>query len=43
MKLKILMLAASMALLASCGPSYRVTNGSTVAIDVPASVRTTFI
>src|SRR5437762_9574002 len=42
MKLKILMLAASMALLASCGPSYRVTNGSTVAIDVPASVRTTF-
>jgi hypothetical protein len=43
MKLKILMLAAGLAVLASCGPSYRVTEGSTVGIDVPASVKTTFV
>ena len=42
MKLKILMMAAGVAVLASCGPSYRVTNRSTVGIDVPAGVRTTF-
>jgi hypothetical protein len=42
MKLKILMVAAGVAVLASCGPSYRVTEGSTVGIDVPASVKTTF-
>ena len=43
MKLKILMLVAGMAVLASCGPSYRVTEGSTVGVDVPASVKTTFV
>ena len=43
MKIKILMLAAGMAVLASCGPSYRVTEGSTVGIDVPAGVKTTFV
>ena len=43
MKLKILMLAAGLAVLASCGPSYRVTEGSTVGINVPASVKTTFV
>ncbi len=42
MKLKILMLAAGMAMLASCGPSYRVTNGSTVTVDIPASIQTSF-
>jgi|ERR1051326_7413583 hypothetical protein len=42
MKLKILMLAASIALLASCGPSYRVTDTSTVGIDVPVVVKKTF-
>src|SRR5215831_4455673 len=42
MKLKILMVAAGLAVLASCGPSYRVTEGSTVGIDVPVSVKTTF-
>ena len=42
MKLKILMAAAGLAVLASCGPSYRVTEGSTVGIDVPASVKATF-
>jgi hypothetical protein len=42
MKLKILMVAAGMAVLASCGPSYRVTNRSAVGIDVPVGVRTTF-
>jgi putative PepSY-like beta-lactamase-inhibitor len=43
MKLKILMVAAGVAVLASCGPSYRVTEGSAVGVDVPASVKTTFI
>jgi len=43
MKLKILMLAAGLAVLASCGPSYRVTEGSAVGINVPASVKTTFV
>lgn len=37
------MVAASIAVLASCGPSYRVTNGSTVGIDVPAGIQTTFV
>lgn len=36
------MLAAGIGLLASCGPSYRVTNGSTVGIDVPVVVQKTF-
>jgi putative PepSY-like beta-lactamase-inhibitor len=43
MKLKILMAAAGLAVLASCGPSYRVTDGSTVGIDVPTGVKTTFV
>ena len=42
MKLKILILAASIALFASCGPSYRVTDTSTVGIDVPVVVKKTF-
>jgi len=42
MKLKILMFAAAMAILASCGPSYRVTDGSAVVIDVPTGIQTTF-
>jgi len=42
MKLKILMLAAGMAVLASCGPSYKVTNRATVGVDVPASIQTSF-
>jgi hypothetical protein len=42
MKLKILMVAAGMAVLASCGPSYRVTDRSAVVIDVPASIQTSF-
>jgi hypothetical protein len=42
MKLKILMFAASMAVLASCGPSYRVTDQPTVGIEVPASIQTAF-
>src|ERR1700745_3552874 len=42
MKLKILMLAASIAILASCGPSYRVTDESTVGIDVPVVVKKSF-
>lgn len=43
MKLKFLIVAAGVAVLASCGPSYRVTNGSAVGIDVPNGVRTTFV
>jgi len=42
MKLKILMFAASMAVLVSCGPSYRVTNRSTVGVDVPTIIQTSF-
>lgn len=42
MKLKFLMAAAGLAVLASCGPSYRVTDQTTVGIDVPASVTTAF-
>jgi len=42
MKLKILTVAAGIAVLASCGPSYRVTDGSAVGINVPTGVRTTF-
>ena len=37
------MLAASIAVLASCGPSYRVTDESTVGIEVPVVVKKTFI
>ncbi|HET9824340.1 MAG TPA: PepSY-like domain-containing protein [Chitinophagaceae bacterium] len=43
MKLRLLTVAAGLAVLASCGPSYRVTNGTTVGIDVPNSVHTTFV
>ena len=45
MKLKILILIAGVVILASCGPSYRVTDQSTVSTDtvgVPAEVRTAF-
>ena len=43
MKVKILIAAAGLAVLASCGPSYRVTDGSTVGIEVPSGVKTTFV
>jgi hypothetical protein len=45
MKLKILILIAGVVILASCGPSYRVTDQSTVSTDtigVPAEVKTAF-
>src|SRR5438477_12164170 len=45
MKLKILMLAVGIAALASCGPSYRVTDQSTVSKDtvsVPSAIRSSF-
>jgi len=42
MKLKMLMLAAGMAVLASCGSSYRVTDETTGTIVVPASIKTAF-
>ena len=48
MKLKILMLAAGVAALASCGPSYRTTDKTSVGtagavgIDVPASIQKSF-
>ncbi|HEV8286325.1 MAG TPA: PepSY-like domain-containing protein [Chitinophagaceae bacterium] len=42
MKLKTLMLAASIAVLASCGPSYRVTDGSTLVVDVPSGIQKSF-
>ena len=45
MKSKILMLAAGMAVLASCGPSYRVTDNQTpvmAGVDVPVVVKTAF-
>ena len=41
MKLKIWLLAASLAVLASCGPSYKATNQNGVV--VPAGTRTAFI
>jgi uncharacterized membrane protein YkoI len=44
MKVKILMLAAGMAVLASCGPSYRVTDQTTAAVtvDVPGPIQKAF-
>jgi hypothetical protein len=45
MKLKILILIAGIVILASCGPSYRVTDQSTVSTDtigVPTEVKTAF-
>jgi hypothetical protein len=44
MKLKVLMLAAGIALLASCGPSYRTTDqtSTTVGVNVPASIQKAF-
>lgn len=45
MKLRILILIAGVAILASCGPSYRVTDKSTVSKDtigVPADVKAAF-
>jgi hypothetical protein len=45
MKLRILILIASVAVLASCGPSYRVTDGSTVSKDtigVPTETKSAF-
>lgn len=45
MKLGILILIASVAVLASCGPSYRVTDGSTVSKDtigVPTEIKSAF-
>lgn len=45
MKLQILILAVGVAVLASCGPSYRVTNKSQVATDtsrVPTAIQTSF-
>jgi hypothetical protein len=42
MKLKILILALGTVAFVSCGPSYRVTDNSTVGIDVPSSVQTSF-
>jgi hypothetical protein len=42
MKLKILILAIGTVAFVSCGPSYRVTDNSTVGIDVPSSVQTSF-
>ena len=45
MKLRILILIASIAILASCGPSYRVTDQSTVSKDtigVPSEVKSAF-
>ena len=43
MKLKILMLAATAVVFASCGPSYRVTDQSkTTGTNVPVSVQTSF-
>jgi uncharacterized membrane protein YkoI len=44
MKLKILSLVAAVAVLVSCGPSYRVTDGSTVTtLNVPAGIQTSFV
>jgi hypothetical protein len=45
MKLKILILIAGVAILASCGPSYRVTDQQTVRADtigVPSEIKTSF-
>jgi len=42
MKLKFLILAAVIFAIASCGPSYRVTDKSTVGVTVPASIQTSF-
>src|SRR5262245_33747860 len=45
MKLRILILIAGVVLIASCGPSYRVTDGSTVAKDtigVPTEIKSSF-
>ena len=45
MKLRMLILFASVAILASCGPSYRVTDGSTVSKDtigVPNDIKSSF-
>ena len=41
MKLKILSLVAAITMLVSCGPSYKVTDQSTV-IDVPSGIQTSF-
>ncbi|HMG66521.1 MAG TPA: PepSY-like domain-containing protein [Chitinophagaceae bacterium] len=42
MKLKILMIATSMVVLASCGPSFRVTDQSGVGIKPPTAVNDAF-
>src|SRR5678809_1603326 len=45
MKLKILILIAGVVAMASCGPSYRVTDGSTVSKDtigVPTEIKSAF-
>jgi uncharacterized membrane protein YkoI len=43
MKLKFLIVVAAMAVLASCGPSYRVSDNTTVGVDVPASIQKAFV
>jgi Protein of unknown function (DUF2874). len=44
MKLKFLIAVAAMAVLASCGPSYRTTDETTVVgVDVPASIQKAFV
>lgn len=42
MKLKSLMWIAAVAVFASCGPSYRVTDHSTVGVTVPSTAETSF-
>ena len=43
MKLRILILAAGISVLASCGGGYRATDTSTVVIDVPSTTQSAFM